>query len=269
MKKAITKKRALDEAPENNAEGPYLSISMIPWNVIESCILPYLDHNDTMALARNTSLLYRRIAKIACEKCAVEIKKFLGFGTPWFEHLRYKAKILGCIAAFDMFTPMVIKCFETMKMWKWDRRLRLLRNKKPQDADYIRERLATMLAYIVRHGSLDAFKTFNAENEARLDIVYDEKIRKRKKQLEDFKDYMYNEGYILYMEIEYRRSSRKGITLLSRFESTMKNAYSPKEANMRDTIRAFQTFDFCYLRSQDPDRLGNRLVRHGLASFVR
>lgn len=156
-----------------------------------------------------------------------------------------------------------------MKMWKWDRRLRLLRNRMPQKEDYTQERLATMLMYIVRHGSLDAFKTFNAENEVRLDAIYEQKIQKRRAKLEEFKDYMYSEGYILYMEIEYRRSSRKKITLLSRFECSMKNADSPEEANMRDTIRAFQAFDFCYLRSQDPDRLGNRLVRHGLASFVR
>lgn len=239
-----------------------------PWNVIETKILPYLDYADCMSLAKTTRQWYRRIAEIACRKCAVAIKNLLA----GYLQLRYEKltatvnRISEYFAGLDKITPMAIRCFQQMQRITWNSRFEINGVVPSYCSDVIAENIRKMLKNIVLHGSLESYKAHSIENTARLDAIYQVRIDNCEEKLQDFKDYMFTKGYWINIRLDINRASRRHPTVLPSFIQRLENKDSPENAKIVAVVKTLQKFDIDALKTDDPNEIGECFVRHRLAT---
>lgn len=255
----------VDTYKRDPSQYPFVTI---PWNVIESKILPYLDYADCMSLAKTTRQWYRRIAEIAGRKCAVAIKNLLaGYRDKRYEKLTAIVnKISEYAAGLDKITPMAIRCFQQMQRITWNSRFEINGVIGSYCSDVIAENIRKMLKNIVLHGSLESYKAHSIENTARLDSIYQERIDNCEEKLQDFKNYMFTKGYWIDMRLDINRTSRRHPTVLPSFIQRLENKDSPENVEIVAIVKTLQKFDIDALKADDPKEIGECLVRHRLAT---
>lgn len=259
----------------DRSEFPFTTI---PWNVIETCILPYLDCNDTIALARTTRQWYRRIANIASKKLAFEIGTFIEMYRRSYSRLAdVLAKIDNFKDAYNKMTPMAIRCFADMKVRKWTSRF-VYESRGYQSVESIADRLLDMFKRISKHGSLDMYKEFTILNHARLDSVYEDTITHLESRLKEFKDHMLNNGFIVVnVNLTAFRNTRRVPRI--NFNPVNRNSLVDHEiwcfannygknikySDMHKIVILIEKFDIPGLKKIEPKFMGECLVKHGLA----
>jgi len=161
----------------------------LPWDVLQTGVLPYLDFRDTMSFARIFRSWYRRFADEACKKFAV----FLQQGS---ENLDLRGYLERVRVQDGKLTPMAIACYLNIGQVEWDKNFKLRRRiTKPWDKQRIIEEVTTMLKRIAEYGSIDAFKTHKKHSVAGLDERFEAKAEKRERIFAVFVKMLRKEGY--------------------------------------------------------------------------
>ena len=176
-------------------------ILRVPWDVLQTGVLAFLDFRDTMSFARSSRSWYQRIAGEACKKFAAFVQReSIGF--------RLGGYLAEVKSTLESLTPMAIACYLDIGKVEWDTSIKLrTRIKKPWDGQRIMKEFIAMLKRSMKHGSIDALKTHKKNAAGSLGERFEKRVAQRERIFAIFVEMLHKEGYETSLQLIILRES--------------------------------------------------------------
>lgn len=133
---------------------------------------PFLNYQETIALARSTKQWYRRIANVACRKFAIFLDELIDayyFTLVSKESRQHQfTKFDSVKIVYDRLTPAAIAYYSDIGRVIWDKDFKhACPVSKSWYPDRIMKEVFLMLTRIKDHGRVDSFKAYSKVNNAK------------------------------------------------------------------------------------------------------